>query len=452
MKQMIGTLVLVMLTACAATGVAQTRTLALEEAKRLALERNLNVAQAQNNIQAAQSSVLAAYGSYLPTLSASGSWRRSQSESPVSVQTAFVGGIPFTAETGGIRASNNFSAGAALNYTIFDGFRREGNFSSAQSNAVSVQDQAARTRQTIIFQTESSYLNVLRNEQLVKVNEQNLKRDNQQLERIQESNRVGASSLADVYRQQSQVAIDELALIQAQNNYDKAKADLVALIGLDAIQEYTIADPAVSTEISQKELEESAAATRNVAELSRRAIAARPDFLSSQEELSAAQSSVTAARAGYFPSVSAFASYGYGYNELKNLTDYKNMNWGININWNIFDAFRTNESLQGAVARRRNAEISLAQAERNITVDVKKALLDLEAARKQYDVSQKGLQSATMDRKIAEERYNLGAGTLLDLLVASANLVNAQANQVNASYNFIIAKRNMEYVLGERQY
>jgi len=61
----------------------------------------------------------------------------------------------------------------------------------------------------------------------------------------------------------------------------------------------------------------------------------------------------------------------------------------------------------------RNAQVNLIQAEKDISVEVKKALLDLESARKSWDVSLKVLKSATEDRKIAEERYNLGAGTLL---------------------------------------
>ncbi|MDL1893190.1 TolC family protein, partial [Sphingobacteriales bacterium CHB3] len=161
---------------------------------------------------------------------------------------------------------------------------------------------------------------------------------------------------------------------------------------------------------------------------------------------------VTSARSTYFPTISAFARYGLTGQNFSTLSDRKNLNWGLSLSWNLFDGFRTNNQLQSAQVQRKNAELSLQQTERSINVEVKKALLDLEAARKTYEVSLKGLISATEDRKIAEERYNLGAGTLLDLLTANAGLVSAQANNVNAVYNYIIAKRNVEYSVGERAY
>lgn len=429
---------------------AQSRSLTLEQARQFALERNLSVAQAQNNVEAAQAGVLAATGNYLPTLSASAGWTRSQTDTPPGL---FLN--PITNQvttTGGRSLDNTLNTSLSLNYTIFDGFSREGGYSRASSNSIATEHTAARTRQSIIYSVESAYLNVLRNEQLVKVSEENLKRGQRQLERITESNRVGALSRADVYRHQSQVAADELAVINAQNNFDKAKADLLALIGLDVNESFNISDPAISHDISQSELESSALMVNDFKQLSQRALANRPDYASATESVEAAEAGVTSARSTYFPTISAFARYGLTGQNFSTLSDRKNLNWGLSLSWNLFDGFRTNNQLQSAQVQRKNAELSLQQTERSINVEVKKALLDLEAARKTYEVSLKGLISATEDRKIAEERYNLGAGTLLDLLTANAGLVSAQANNVNAVYNYIIAKRNVEYSVGERAY
>ena len=427
---------------------AQVRTITIEQAKQIALENNISVIQAQNDVEAAQSNVLAAYGGYLPTLSALGGWNRYQNDRP-GTDPYFFGGIVIPGASG-FSVQNNFSADLSLNYTLFDGFSREANLNRATSSAVSTEHQSSRTRQTIVFQVEAQYLNVLRAQQLVKVAEENLKRDRRQLERITESNRVGALSLADVYRQQSQVAVDELALITAQNNYDKAKADLVAYIGLDVSAEYDFADTAIAASLSEIEKETAGGERPKFEDLSQRALASRPDYLSTKELLSSSESGVSTARGGYFPVVTASAGYGISGTEFSSVSDNKTLNWGLNFRWNIFDGFSTNQALQTATANKRNTEVALVQAERNINVEVKKALLDLDAAQKQYEVTQKGLVSAAEDRRIQEERYNLGAGTLLDLLTASAGYVNAEANRVNAIYDYIIARKNLDYVIGER--
>lgn len=424
--------------------------LTLAQAIETALSRNITVLQADNNVEAAKASVLASYGSYMPILSYSGGWTRTQVDQTVPTVQVIGGQIFLRPPQSSV--TNSFNTSVNLSYQLFDGFSREAQVSRASANKSAAEENAKRTRQTIAFQVESAYLNVLRAEQLVRVSEENLKRGRRQLERIIESNRLGALSVADVYRQQSVTASDELALITAQNNYNKAKADLVALIGLDPREDYEFSDPTVSGDVEEAQIEADRERYGNYEQLLRRALNARPDYFSSRESYNAAGAGVTQARRGYFPSLSASAGYTLSNAELKRLSDARRMFWGVNLQWTLFDGFQTNNQIQAAAAQERNAELALAQAERNISVEVKKALLDLEAARKQYDVAQKGLLSAIQDRRTAEERYNVGAGTLLDLITANAGLVNAEANKVNAVYNYIIARRNVEYVLGERLY
>ena len=178
------------------------------------------------------------------------------------------------------------------------------------------------------------------------------------------------------------------------------------------------------------------------------AVEKRPDYHATVDGLTSAEAAESGAKAGYFPTVSAAGSFGYNNALLSNLTDNRNLTVSLSVSLPIFNGFSTQNQIEQAQVGRRNAEEQLRQAERQIRVDVRKALLDLESAEKQVNVTQTSVESADMDRKIAEEKYSLGAGTLLDLLVASANYTTALSNKVNAVTNYLFAKKQTEFALG----
>ena len=183
-------------------------------------------------------------------------------------------------------------------------------------------------------------------------------------------------------------------------------------------------------------------------QIRRTAMAYRPDYQSALELVTSAHADETSALSRYYPGVSAGASYALNNTEISDLTQNKGLSWGLTLSWTLFDGFLTNQSVQTAQVERKNAELNVLQTERNVSVDVKKALLNLESGRKQYTASIKSLQSATQNQKVAEERYNLGAGTLVDLLTANAGLVNAEASKINAAFNYIMSKMNLDLAVG----
>ena len=413
--------------------------LTLQQDIQTALEKNIDVIRSKNSMQISDANVTTAYGNFIPSLSASASMGRSGSTT-----TTVVGDI--------INANGSVSAGLSANVTLFDGFRNTSSLNRATSAADAAAFNFAKQKQSTVLAVEQSYLTVLRNQQLLTVSQENLKRSQQQLSRIEESNKVGALAKSDVYRQQVQTATDELALINAQSNYDNSKQDMLYLLALDVTMDYNFEDPSVLQQIAGLISDSLHQEYADYNKLVQEALESRPDYQSSLLARKISENDLSISRSGHYPSLSLGTGYSLGGQNFGTMSDSKSWNWRLSMSIPIFSGFQTSTAVQTSQLNLELAEQQLEQAKRSVAKDVKYALLSLETARKRYDVSLKNMKSAEEDRLIAEERYNLGSNTLLDLLVATANYTQSISNKVSSSYDFVYAKLQFRIAVGREKY
>jgi len=430
----------------------QPQTITLDQALAIAFQRNVNVAQAANTVDEAKAAVVAAYGLYIPKLNASASYERSGLNAPPT--TRYFIGLSLTSNQRTDLYYNQYSGNVGFTYTLFDGFNREATFSTAKQSETQANESYARTRQSIAYSVMSSYLTVIQEEQQVKVLQENLENQKRELDRITEQNRLGAVAIGDVYRQQSLVAQAEYNLISGQNLYDKSKADLLNLLALDVNQPYVIADATIAAQIKQVETDPSTDSLGTFHELLSRSLAARPDYAAAEAGVNIADLGITQAWSSYYPTLSLDGTLSTYAEDWKTTSSWANRQTNIDatLSWQLPDIFSSMQRIEQADIAKKNAVLQMQQSARDISVALKKALLDLDASRKQYVASQKSQIAAEQDRKTAEAKYNLGSGTLLDLQVADAAYLTAQLTTLANAYNYITLKKNLELVIGEKNY
>ncbi len=438
MKRIVSVVLLLVAVSC--ISLAQTP-LTLEKAVQIAVKGNTDVVQAQNALESSESDIQSAYGNLYPTVGVSGDWSQTTS------QSKFAGGVELPG-SGVSSTSKYYSLSLGANMTLFDGFANYAGIKQAKAGKIAATNKLSHTEKFAMYQTHLLFLNVMRMYKLLQVNEDNLKRSQQQLTRIDEANKVGSVALADVYRQKVQVGSDELSLIQGQNNYDQAQADLFAFLAINNPKEYSIDFSGVSTDIDTSEFAVMDNKYSDFERLSKDALSNRGDYLSAMQSVAIADAGIEAAKSGNLPSLTANASYGYSNSELSRVFDNNSLNLGLTIRYSIFNGFQTQSGIEKASINKKNSEEQLNQTQRQIRVELQKTLLEFQTTQKQIVVTKTSVESAEMDRRIADEKYNLGAGTLLDVLIAQANYTTAMNNKVNASIGYLLAKKKLEYTLG----
>jgi outer membrane protein len=423
--------------------------LSLEQAIQIALNKNSTLRQSTNNIEGYESNIQAAWGNFLPTLGVGASWDWTKSDVE-GIGTVIVGGIPIPS-VATTSTTRNYQANVSSNWTLFDGLSNFANLSQSENDLQSAQLSLQRLKQDIVFQTMAFYYDIINTKKLLEVNQDDLKWNEKNLETIRERNRLGAATLADLYQQEVSTGSAELQIITTKNQLETDINDLLFYLGLDVFDEYTFLDTFTDEEMEilntdlLRDFE-------NISELVNQAMNRRLDYKSAQLNLESAMDGVTIAQSGHWPSLTASGIYLWRGDDLSNLDASRTLSAGLTLSFPLFLGWSVSNRVQFAEVDMKNSEIQLNDLERNIKRQIQANFLDLKAAQKALLVSENNVNAAEQNLKIEEEKYSLGSGKLLDVLIANSRYTTALTDLINSQFAYIVLSQQLKYHLGILDY
>ncbi len=403
----------------------ETRKITLKEAIETAVERNISSIQASDRVASGKVSVNQAAAQFLPDLRASASGSRRHAESSV-------------------------TAGMSSSLTLFDGLGNVNSLRAAQLGLQADRQSYEHARQTVIFQTASSFLNVLMNRELVQSQRENLEAQRQQLALIEEFYKAGNRSLADLLQQQAAVAQAELQVFSAEQAEGVSKLQLLQTMGVEP----TVGYEAVPLPVDQLNLELEAPDADSALQ---EALAHRADLAGEKAQVEAASRQVSVARSAYWPSFSVSVSGASNYSSQNKTGGFSDqmletspeLNAGLSFSVPVFDRLSTSSNVQKARITLRNEKLNLEDLQRQVTLDVRQALLDYETAVKRLRAADAQLQYAEQALAATTERYRVGAATLVELAASRAQYANARTERVQAGYSVMKAWLATGYYKGD---
>jgi len=410
----------------AAPAAAQQVEVTRAEAIQRALRVQPAMVQARGDQRTAGASGRSAIGAYLPTLSTGVSAARSN-----------VGRIDATT---GQPVPPEYSYTGSLNASLelFDGFRRLASLRASSANRDAAEAGVVNERFQVTLATKQAFYDALARDDLVRVADAQVRRARQQLQISVEKLRAGSATRSDSLRSTVEYGNARIALLQARADLATAQANLGRQIGVD-VPVRAVPDSALPTPPDTTTLRASA-------------LADAPQVEQTEAQARAARAQVWSARAQYWPSLTVSYSnnrQGIGSPNLPLFNTYpETFSWRFGVSWTLFNGFTREANQVSAAAARDVAEARAADTKRQVNAQVTQQLAALSTAYEQISIARDNLAAATEDLRVQNERYRVGAATILDLLTSQTALTQAEVNLVQTRFNYLIARAQVEAVVG----
>jgi len=433
----------------------------LDDCIRMALEKNPDAVASRNAVSSAGAAVWNQAGQFLPSLSV-GYTSREVKYGPESprlrkefIPVGIVGEVVGDSVYGNliyqdtvVNAGNtnsftlkNHTAGVELDYTLFNGLRNVWNYLGSRASKRQAERNLAMIESDITYNVKAGYYLVLKAKNDYEVAQEAVERSDELLKLFQEKYNLGSASLSEVLKQKVQYGNDKLTEVRAANNLEVYYDNLAVAVGLDPQEKFEIED----IEMRREEVEE-------ISTLIHEARQWHPRILAARAATDAAKYDVRSAWGAYLPTLSMSYSYGWQKDHFSDIVKGGPFDHTgtlvISLSYNIFDGFSRERNLKRAKIGSSNSRAEAFYIENQVIRDIEDAYLGIKLAEETLEVTGETERAAKEDFELVQEKYNLGAAALWELLDAQVSLKEAQFNRVKAEFDYNLALAQLQNAMG----
>ncbi len=426
----------------------ENTTITLQEAIEIALENNYQLKIAENDLGLAEYRITSSKADFLPSITSNLNYSIQQGQQFLPEQLKFID-VTSTAFSGRISAS----------VPIFNGFANILNLRASVSSKLSSEENLNRIKENIIFDTATKYLQVLLNKKLLEDALQNLETSRKVLEETAAQVEVGARPSVDKHNQEATVANNEFTVTQRENSLQMAELQLIRALQIDPLKEYDFVVPHIDLDSIQK----SDLAKSDLKDLINTALTSRSDLKSAEFNIQSLRYNLERTRNNLYPQLSGSLGLSSSYSDQARdpitrepasfhdqfFEQRINKSLGLSLNFPIFNNWNRMTQIQTAKVNLKNAELRFENTNLQVVQEVTQAHNDFYSYTKQLEAAEKSLVAAEKAFETQQERYNVGASTLLELTQAQTQYYAAQSSHTSALYNLIFQDKLLDYFIGK---
>src|SRR5215471_15585155 len=404
--------------------------LTLNEAIQIALGNHPNIKTSKERIGAQEAVVGQQMAAYYPAVSMT-NFYQTGNQAGINVGVAPHAFDTYLMQTG-------------VNMTLYNFGKREGNVQSARDTLDATNFNYKTTVDDVVLGVRQAYFVYLGARALVKVGEETV--NNRQLlaNQTRAFYKVGARPRIDVARAESILYQAEANLITAQNAVKIAWSVLKNAMGVRDFPERPLAEDVTMTPIAY-----TLDRAREIA------FASRPELKSFDAQRKAQDQLIAVARRGHLPDIVFDGNYRRSNTSIVTPANPSTFplvgGWQIQLSFvvPIFDGFRTTNRVQETL---HNYYVISAQEElqrQQVALDVEQAYLRLMELQERIKANESARDAAKENQDLAEGRYQVGVGSIIEITDAQTLYTDAQTTYVQTLYNYKIAEAQFIRAIGQ---